>query len=633
MVLLQPSSVPNEPHQTTSEFDYKSNPTDLFKLIESKKWEAVKERAKDCPDEASAWISRRGNDGHVRWKILPLHAALCIKAPKDIIISLCDAFPGACLHTDDQGLLPIHLALQAEDVDEEVIRVLMKGNPLGLIAKDKDGKFAIGRPLAKAFDVLQELKREKIRKEEEENGSNDSLVHSTNLGSGVQKYLKIRKVNEELQQIIETQKNELAKKDEELQIAMGKLAAQEVTIEEYKKLSNNMCELSTALSNISDLKTTVNVLQEQLDSQEKDLTKGKDTTEIIVRKAEVEIKSKFENIAADAKYIYLASLEKLTAFMNEVIIQSKFQLEKIEESYKSRKGDDDSSSDGEKELATMKNTHEVMLEKVIMFLDESMYQFNDQMKVMKDGMKSRGVDVESIETKVAEVAEVVSENYRTMLVTVKDQVEKIDEEYKVQDKCRVSLEMATKLLSDMMVRLSNEMNKMKQTIKNSEMHAHQLNATNKGLATVNDMFHSSCRNLYDLNMCTSDNASSFVDYTFNPTVLFRLVESKQWDQVKSHIEENPEEASSWITRHRKDGTIRWKLLPLHAVLCIGAPTDIIVPVVKAYPEACSFADDQGLLPVDIAKNRENVDEEVVKILMDINPSHTISHDEDDILQQ
>merc|ERR1712232_1220353 len=102
--------------------------------------------------------------------------------------------------------------------------------------------------------------------------------------------------------------------------------------------------------------------------------------------------------------------------------------------------------------------------------------------------------------------------------------------------------------------------------------------------------------------------------------------------VKLRVEEFPEVATSWITKKRKDGTVRWKLLPLHVVLCIKAPTDVVLPVLNAYPDACLLPDDLGNLPIEIAQNAENVNEEVVKMLLEKTPSEEVKEDEEECLQ-
>merc|ERR1711862_368469 len=111
-----------------------------------------------------------------------------------------------------------------------------------------------------------------------------------------------------------------------------------------------------------------------------------------------------------------------------------------------------------------------------------------------------------------------------------------------------------------------------------------------------------------------------VDYHNNPTYLFKLIESKDWDSVKARVDEHPHECAGRITRRKKGGGVRWILLPLHAVLCVKAPKDIVLSILHAFPYASSLPDDQGMLPIHFAMSVENVDEEIVETLLEINPS-------------
>ena len=138
--------------------DYKCNPTSLFKFIESKNWDDAKARIQEHPDEVHGWVTRRRKkDGTIRWKVLPLHAALYTKAPKDVVLPLIHAFPEACSLADDQGMLPLHLAMIDENIDDEVVKILLQTFPAGVNIKDKVGRLPIamkGRPILWVLHIL-----------------------------------------------------------------------------------------------------------------------------------------------------------------------------------------------------------------------------------------------------------------------------------------------------------------------------------------------------------------------------------------------------------------------------------------------------------------------------------------------
>jgi len=93
------------------ECDYDRNATQLYKLIESKKWDAALQRVHSCPEEARTWVCRReragasaimggmannsgsGEERPIRWRLLPLHATCVFRSPLSLIEALVEAYP------------------------------------------------------------------------------------------------------------------------------------------------------------------------------------------------------------------------------------------------------------------------------------------------------------------------------------------------------------------------------------------------------------------------------------------------------------------------------------------------------------------------------------------------------------
>lgn len=126
------------------EVDYDDSPTRLYKFIEAKNWADAISRCKSNPEEAQTWVLRKEKDKKVRWKLLPIHAALILKSPGDVVEALVAAYPLGTQCKDDQGMIPIHLAFQKEAVDES-IHCLLRTFPEGVKVKDKRGKVPIER--------------------------------------------------------------------------------------------------------------------------------------------------------------------------------------------------------------------------------------------------------------------------------------------------------------------------------------------------------------------------------------------------------------------------------------------------------------------------------------------------------
>ncbi len=115
--------------------DYDVNPTRLYLGIQHKKWSEVYDIIQAHPQQTKTWVQRKeeedvisGTKDRLRWKLLPLHAAIIFKAPESIIQALLTAFPRACCYKDDQGMLPIHLALRNES-SEAIVTMLLVAFP------------------------------------------------------------------------------------------------------------------------------------------------------------------------------------------------------------------------------------------------------------------------------------------------------------------------------------------------------------------------------------------------------------------------------------------------------------------------------------------------------------------------
>ena len=130
---------PSSPRRTTFECDYDTNPTELYLAVQRKDWEAAVERAAAVSQEASTWVSRKEADGKLRWRLLPLHAAIIFRAPERAISALLNAFPQGVACKDDQGMLPLHLAFR-NGCDEDVVNLLLMEYPQSIDVQDRKGR-------------------------------------------------------------------------------------------------------------------------------------------------------------------------------------------------------------------------------------------------------------------------------------------------------------------------------------------------------------------------------------------------------------------------------------------------------------------------------------------------------------
>jgi len=88
--------------------NYDTNVTHLFRSLENRRWDEAIHLCELNPSQSSTWVYRLDrNSLDLRWKMLPLHAALIFKGNDLIIDALIKAYPAAVRLADDQGMLPV----------------------------------------------------------------------------------------------------------------------------------------------------------------------------------------------------------------------------------------------------------------------------------------------------------------------------------------------------------------------------------------------------------------------------------------------------------------------------------------------------------------------------------------------
>jgi hypothetical protein len=124
------------------ECDFDQDPTELYLTLQRKDWIATTIRARDCPVEARTWVSRKERDGKLRWRLLPIHAAIIFKAPETVVEALLAAYPKGAQCKDDQGMLPLHLAFRNGST-EGVVNLLLVAYPQSIDVKDRKGRIPL----------------------------------------------------------------------------------------------------------------------------------------------------------------------------------------------------------------------------------------------------------------------------------------------------------------------------------------------------------------------------------------------------------------------------------------------------------------------------------------------------------
>mmetsp|Transcript_9161 Transcript_9161/g.13297 ORF Transcript_9161/g.13297 Transcript_9161/m.13297 type:complete len:220 (-) Transcript_9161:99-758(-) len=131
-------------------FNYDVDPTDLYKALETERWDFVIENLEqgDFIDQAQTWVYRKEEGAHkIKWQILPIHAAIGFEAPKRVIKALLDAYPNGAKEKDDSGMLPLHWAY-GKDAEEEVLSLLTHMYPKAVATRDNKGRMPLEHAVA-----------------------------------------------------------------------------------------------------------------------------------------------------------------------------------------------------------------------------------------------------------------------------------------------------------------------------------------------------------------------------------------------------------------------------------------------------------------------------------------------------
>jgi len=93
-----------------------------------------------------------------------------------------------------------------------------------------------------------------------------------------------------------------------------------------------------------------------------------------------------------------------------------------------------------------------------------------------------------------------------------------------------------------------------------------------------------------------------VNYDFECTPLFHAIQRQNWEETAEIATEYPEQVRTWV--HRYDGqnrrSLRWRMLPIHALFVFSGTHDLAVLFLFIYPESAQLTDDQRMLPLHLA---------------------------------
>jgi len=223
------------------EKNYETECPPLYDAIESVEypadWKKVTTLLKedDAAKQAGMWVTRYDAEdkNKVKWSQLPLHLAIVCQAPYEVIETLVQLYPQALQCTDDQHMLPLHLALRHGSSDDVVV-LFLNEFPDAINAKGKNGRTAVDcalRAKDKTRGRMLELFVEKTRSCLSKNVLRDRSTMKAELGVLKSELESQYKVMDKLRAEATQAKAELKEAIQE------RMAAQADLIEKTKELA------------------------------------------------------------------------------------------------------------------------------------------------------------------------------------------------------------------------------------------------------------------------------------------------------------------------------------------------------------------------------------------------------------
>lgn len=85
------------------------------------------------------------------------------------------------------------------------------------------------------------------------------------------------------------------------------------------------------------------------------------------------------------------------------------------------------------------------------------------------------------------------------------------------------------------------------------------------------------------------------------TILFGYLQQRKWAEAFKRVRYHPEEAKMWVNSGLCPSLpTKWKVLPLHAAIILGAPVGFICELLDSYPNAVTEKDLKGSLPIHLS---------------------------------
>ena len=134
--------------------NFNTNCTKLFHALYHYKWQDAQQYLADNPEDATVWVARyvkKNEPVDIRWQLLPLHLYIALSGgdkkkedsppPIELLTALLRAYPQSTQCTDDQSMIPLHLAIRG-NASLDIVEKLLQVDPRSVYRKDSRGRNA-----------------------------------------------------------------------------------------------------------------------------------------------------------------------------------------------------------------------------------------------------------------------------------------------------------------------------------------------------------------------------------------------------------------------------------------------------------------------------------------------------------
>lgn len=122
-------------------------------------------------------------------------------------------------------------------------------------------------------------------------------------------------------------------------------------------------------------------------------------------------------------------------------------------------------------------------------------------------------------------------------------------------------------------------------------------------------YETDCPPLYE----AIESADSQADYDR----IVQFLETGRWQGSFFNMGSSPEtQAKTWVTRFdpKDKQKVKWSQLPLHLAIVCGAPTDVVIQLIRLYPQGLRCTDDQHMLPLHLALRHGATDAVIAELV-------------------